>query len=184
MNYDFKNKKEEFLVVEFLQYSINAGLQTRNEEFPIYRLENLSLDFAKRLRNEIKDFLLVYLKDFNRVDENGHVSRIIELSDKISKKYSEILYKKRFRIGVSQKIVNLFLKYMWTSGQIEMPFHCPIDNIIKTKVLKGIKNKALKDWTEFDKITDYMKYIDIIRQKSKDLNLTIAEWELENCKRK
>ena len=184
MNYMYSDKRDEFLIAELMQFTISASFQTRNEEFPIYHYENLDLNSAKYLRNDIKEFLLQYLNNYKSIDEKGHIAKIKELSDIISTKYSKILNNGRFRIGISQKIINLFLKYMWTIGKIDMPFHCPIDNIIKTKVLKGLKNKTLKDWTEFDTIKDYLKYIEIIRMKSIESNVSIAEWELENWKRR
>jgi hypothetical protein len=183
MNYVYNNKKDEFLIKEIMQNSISASFQTRNEEFPIYNYENLDLNSAKYLRNEIKDFLLLYLHNYKTIDEKGHIAKIKELSDILSSKYSKILYNGRFRIGISQKVINLFLKYMWSIGKIDVPYHCPIDNIIKIKVLKGLKNITLKDWTELDNIKDYLKYIELIRIKSINSNISIAEWELENWKK-
>lgn len=184
MNNTYNNKKDEFLLAELMQFTISASFQTRNKDFPIYNYENLDLNSAKYLRNDIKDFLIRYMINYESIDENDHIAKIKELSDIISRKHSKILNNGRFRIGISQKIINLFLKYMWTIGKIDMPFHCPIDNIIKTKVLKGLKNIKLKDWTEFDTIKDYLKYIEIIRMKSIETNKTIAEWELDNWTRR
>jgi len=184
MNYNYNDKRDEFLIAELMQFTISASFQTRNEYFPIYNYECLDLNTAKNLRNDIKDFLFQYVNNYKPIDEKGHIDKIKELSDIISRKYNKILNNGRFRIGISQKIINLFLKYMWTIGKIDMPFHCPIDNIIKTKVIKGIKNITLKDWTEFDTINDYLDYIEIIRLKSIEANISIAEWELENWKRR
>ncbi|GAI79125.1 unnamed protein product, partial [marine sediment metagenome] len=102
--------KEEFLIKELLQLTLNAGLQTRNEFFPIYSYETLDLNQAKNLRNDLKKHLLTFLDLYKSrmISEEEHILIIVELSNIISKKYNEILYKKRFRIGVSQKIINLF----------------------------------------------------------------------------
>ncbi|MCK9400945.1 MAG: hypothetical protein M0Q51_13265 [Bacteroidales bacterium] len=184
MNYQFESSKDEFLIEELIIFSLNAGLQTRNKSFPIYNTEFKNSNQTKCIRNYIKDFLLKYLSNYSSIDENNHVQKINELSDSISTKYSEILYKNRFRIGISQKIINLFLKYMWAIGKIDMPFHCPIDNIVKSKLQKEVNGHSLKDWTEIDDIKEYLKYIEIIRLKSIESKITIAQWELENWRRK
>jgi hypothetical protein len=184
MKYQFVNRKEEFLIGEILQFSLGAGFQTRNESFPIYNYNTIELNQAKKLRNDIKEFLLNYLSDYKLLREDGHVQKIVDLSDFISEKYGKILYQNRFRIGISQKITNLFLKYLWTINKINMPFHCPIDNIIKIKIEKIVKEKSFTDWTEMDDINEYLDYIEVLKLISKESKLTIAEWELYNWKRR
>jgi len=184
MRYQYNNKKEEFIITEILQFSVSAGFQTRNNEFPIYDYNSIDLNRAKKLRNEIKEFLLKYLQEFESTTEDKHIQMIINLSDLISDKYSNILFNSRFRIGISQKIINLFLKYVWAIGKIKMPFHCPIDNIVKNKIERRINDLDLKDWTELDDITDYLEYIQFIKIISQEDKLTIAEWEINNWKRR
>lgn len=182
MEYHFKDKKEEFLINEMIQSSINSGFQTRNLDFPIYNYENLLLNAAKNLRRDIHNFLLLYLAEYVPNCEEEHIKRIKKLSSQMSLKYGDILHKKRFRIGVSQKIINLFLKHMWVIGKIGEPMHCPFDNIIKIKLLKGIKTITLTDWTEFDQISVYKKYVTLASQKALESGFSIANWELENWK--
>jgi len=184
MKYQYVNIKEEFLIGEFLQFSLSAGFQTRNEEFPIYNYNTIDLNQAKKLRNDIKVFLLNYLNDFKSTSEDEHVQKIIELSNYISDKYSKILFKNRFRIGICQKIINLFLKYAWSTGKIDMPFHCPIDNIIKTKIEKRVQEKSLIDWTEMDDIKEYLDYIETLKLISQESKMSLAEWEINNWKRR
>ncbi len=182
MNYTFRDKKEEFLINEMIQSSINSGLQTRNQDFPIYNFEQLQLNDAKNLRKDIHFYLLNCLTEYADITEEKHVKIIKTLSSDISLKYGKILHNKRFRIGVSQKIVNLFLKHMWVIGKIEEPLHCPFDNIIKVKILVGNKSVVLKDWTELDQISEYKKYVSFARLKAAESKTTIAHWELENWK--
>lgn len=182
MEYIFKDKKEEFLIKEMIQSSISSGLQTRNQDFPIYNYENLQLSDAKNLRRDIYDYLLLYLMQYVPNNEEQHVERIKNLSTQLSRKYKDILHKGRFRIGVSQKIINLFLKHMWIIGKIGEPIHCPFDNIIKIKLLKGLNGVSLTDWTEFDQMNMYKKYVQLAGNKALEHNCSIAVWELENWK--
>lgn len=179
-----KNKTEEFIINEYLLFSINAGLQIRNKYYPIYNKNEYDSKIAKILRNDIKFFLLNYLEQFKKSNEQLHFSKIKELSKYISKKHSNILHHKRFRIGISQKIINLFLKYMWASGKIKKAYHFPVDNIIKSKIKKKFKEEDFIDWTEIDNIEEYKKYIKYAKKLASDDKLSLAVWELENWKRR
>jgi hypothetical protein len=48
-----------------------------------------------------------------------------------------------YKYGVAQKLLNLFLKYLWCLGTIAEPPHCPVDRIIIGKTCYKDKN-----WTE------------------------------------
>jgi hypothetical protein len=182
MEYIFKDKKEEFLINEMIQSSISSGLQTRNQDYPIYNYDNFQLRDARNLRRDIYDYLLNYLTQYIPNNEQQHLEKIKKLPYQLSLKYKHILYKGRFRIGVSQKIINLFLKHMWIIGKIGEPIHCPFDNIIKIKLLKGVNGVSLTDWTEFDQMNMYKKYVQLAENKALESNCSIAVWELENWK--
>jgi hypothetical protein len=38
------------------------------------------------------------------------------------------------RIGLAQKALNLYLKYLWCLGEIHEPPHCPLDSIVLGQV--------------------------------------------------
>ena len=180
--------KLNFLIAEFLQFSIQAGFTTRNEDFPIYDFESggYSLLTAKAMRNDIKEFLMNYYDDLRKKKKNeeDHIQSIRHLSLLISSKYKNALHNKKFRIGISQKVINLFLKYLWCSGLISEPFHCPFDNIIKMKIQKYNNGNELVDWTEMNTIKQYCKYVEAVTIASNKDKLSIAEWELKNWKRR
>jgi len=76
----------------------------------------------------------------------------------------------RISFGTVQKILNLYLKYLWSINLIVEPPHCPIDSIILSHL-----NDYVTRWTKMNK----EKYVRIINK----INLTrgdksIAEWEL------
>ncbi len=160
-------------------FSLNAGLQTRS--YPVYLFYS---NDGIQLKQDIKQYLIQYTQSFDNITERDHYRKIIELSDQISETYRKILINGRFRIGVSQKVMNLFLKYMWTSGYIKMPYHCPFDSIIKSKLIKDSNHTYLQDWTMLDSIEEYEKYVTMASIKAAQMNLTIAEWELVSWNRR
>lgn len=185
MGYNYIDKKEEFLVSELLVTTISSGLQTRNKNFPIYSNKSIPPEASNNLKNDLKEFLLLTLEQFPSCHENDHFSNIIKLSNDISEKHSKILHNGRFRIGISQKVINLFLKYIWAAGKIGMPFHCPFDSIIKDALLKGYSERlTLMDWTSLDGIEEYKKYVSLARIIASEKRLSIAEWELNNWRRR
>ena len=185
MAFKFKDKREEFLVSELLVTSISSGLQTRNKNFPIYNKENVPSEASKNLKNDLKEFLLLTMEQFPSCHENDHFSNIIKLSNNISEKHCKILHNGRFRIGISQKVINLFLKYIWTTGKIGMPFHCPFDSIIKVALLNGSSERyELKDWTGLDSIEEYKKYVNLAKIIASVKGLSIADWELYSWSRR
>jgi hypothetical protein len=171
-------QKEKFLTGEFLVSSINAGLQTRNTNYPIYNAVENYGKASQNLKLDVKDHLIKYLLVFNESSENDHYENIENLSRFISEKYETILFNQRFRIGVSQKIINLFLKYMWIYGKIKMPYHCPFDSNIKTSLTEKNSKIGLQDWTVLDNLEEYKIYVSLARIKAQAEGLSIPEWEL------
>lgn len=186
--------KKRFIIEECMLFSMQAGLQTRNKNFPVYnnqsneRTNNIKYqsDVSRSLKLAIFEFLHEYLteiKDDGMHDEI-HYHRIEELANHLTVNFKPVLHNGRFRIGVSQKIINLFLKYMWAMGEIPEPCHCPIDGIIKDKIQLKMPAIGLVDWTKLDHIMEYRKYIIMISQAEVSGDLSIAQWELLNWGRR
>ncbi|HDY75751.1 MAG TPA: hypothetical protein ENH49_04430 [Candidatus Marinimicrobia bacterium] len=187
--------KQQFIIEECMLFSVQAGLQTRNKNYPIYAGKPLT-EVQKRLKQQydnrsnlkisLYDFLMEYLNDIklNGIQEEHHCERIIELSNHISQKYNEILFNGRFRIGISQKIINLFLKYMWSMGEIPEPCHCPVDGIVKSQIERRFGRSKLIDWTKLDNLHDYLEYINVIQKIIIQEKISIAQWEFLNWGRR
>lgn len=184
---EFKNR---FIIEECMLFAVQAGLATRNKNFPIYTREKTSYethdikyqwDNTSKLKYEVFGFLDNYLKEISLegMREDIHLLRITELADTISNKFKPVLHNNRFRIGVSQKIINLFLKYMWSINEIPQPLHCPIDGIVKSHIEKHFGKTKLVDWTRLDNIRDYEEYISHINEMLKESADSIAVWELK-----
>jgi hypothetical protein len=79
------------------------------------------------------------------------------------------------KYGSAQKLLNVYLKYLWCFQIIKNPPpHCPVDRIIISYTnLAGKVN-----WTEISNQEEYMEVIEAIRLKA--LGTPIAQWELEN----
>lgn len=191
-----KFEKKNFIIQECMLFSVQAGLQTRNKNFPIYNklpeafteLRDIKYqpDNTSNLKLDIFDFLEYYLSEIkdHGIKEDIHIQRIEQLAAILTHKYRKVLFDGRFRIGVSQKIINLFLKYMWSMDEISEPCHCPIDGIIKSQIQKRQGRIKLVDWTMLDDINDYKDYISVVKLIAKDYKLSIAQWEFLNWGRR
>lgn len=106
------------------------------------------------------------------VTEEKHLANILELTDTLTSKFSYCLKNGRFRIGIAQKALNLYLKYLWCVGLIPLPPHCPFDSII----IGHLSECRDLNWTAIDTIEDYTNLVNAARRKTDTKQ--IAEWEL------
>ena len=86
--------------------------------------------------------------------------------------------KDKYRYGIAQKLLNLYLKYLWCIKLIHTPPHCPIDRIIINKL------KLKCNWTQINDEKYYRRIIEKIKKTIKldevhSPNESIAEWELK-----
>lgn len=107
------------------------------------------------------------------VSDDDHLANIVALADRLSASHSDALASGRFRIGSSQKALNLFLKYMWCLGFIPTPPHCPFDREIISR-LHGYQGST---WTRLENLDDYKGLVAAARAHAKGIPL--AEWELQ-----
>lgn len=122
------SEKEKFILNEILTLTINGALSTRKGKFRIY-LDEVKAGNRRRveLNNYLRKNLLKVGQDYinEKVDGDVHLEKIIKFKDRITSEFSNILHNREFRIGIAQKLINLFLKYLWICGKIkEAPPHC------------------------------------------------------------
>ena len=163
--------RTKFLLGEFALMSINAALATRNKSHPVYAesVDGKAREIAKSaVYRTLRETAAIYIA--SPVLEQNHLAYIRQTSDRLSDELGETLFRSRFRIGISQKLINLYLKYLWTTGHCQEPPHCPIDGIIRDRA------KISYDWTENDSINDYMPAVRDLRRVAGDQSLSI--WEL------
>ena len=165
--------KQNFLRSEFWILSWNASVQRALK----YRKKN------EVERAAFREYIISYCN--NRIlpkyekdqSESDHINNIVELYEHASSYPDQELLLKPYNLGVSQKLLNLQLKYLWCVGAVETPPHCPVDRII----LNHTKLKNKMNWTQITTIADYMKAIDAIKEVAGDKE--IALWELESYDR-
>ncbi len=164
--------KWEFVNNEILASSIFGGL-TRG--FAVYKSEVAEQDkkeFKNLLKQKLKEYALSYGKE---VSSEQHTKNVEKFADEVSKESSEILTGGRFRIGRAQKVLNLYLKYLWVLGKIPKPPHCPFDSMVIVEL--GLDPEI--KFTKLDSEKDYKRLVMTAIQKAEDAKLSIAQWELK-----
>ena len=157
---------DAFIEKTILRNTIRAAFQRGN----VYA-DNI----IPRNKNILKDDIKTQLRNlsisyYNNVTEQQHIQNILFLSQNITENHNDILKENRFRIGTAQKLLNVYIKFLWCLGEINEPIHCPIDGI----VLRQIDDH--QNWTEIDSIDDYREIISRLRAIIPN-NETIAQWE-------
>ncbi len=159
-----ENLKKDFLQNEILNNTIKGGFQRAN----IYKNkidENDKEKFRKYVKTLVMSFSQKYFNE--NISSDEHIKIITNLQKEISKEI-EISF------GVAQKLLNLYLKYLWCLGELKSkPPHCPVDYIILSEV--GLYNIR---WTKMTK-EEYKIAIDNILKYSKIKGFSdISLWEL------
>lgn len=150
-----------------LRNSYNATV--KQNKMPVYAI---GADH-ELVRKVVEDNVLQLSGDYclSVIDDHTHCDNIALLADKVSQSCGDMLVGNRFRIGNAQKVLNLYLKYLWCSDLVHTPPHCPLDyKILDKGGVKGVK------WTTLDSIEVYKEWIARIREKTGAANL--SEWEL------
>ncbi len=172
-----ENDKKRFLCYELGLLSLKAALSTRDADAPVYAKGvkiHQRKEEKKVFRSVLEKLEAMYAKDGIKEDE--HLEFIQKTADDVSSALGNKLHNGRFRIGVAQKLINLHLKYLWATGFIKEPFHCPIDGIIRDYA------EISYDWTTNGSIDDYKEAIKGLREVAGHRSLSI--WELEVFRRR
>jgi hypothetical protein len=165
-----KQIKKDFILTIALTDSHGSAFRRAN----VYSKDASEIDkgkFAKMLRQKLKSLEQGYLKG---VTEAEHIGNIERFGQELTEQFSHVLAGNKMRFGISQKAVNLYLKYLWVLGYIPQPPHCPIDRVILNEV--GIYHE---NWTQLDDVEKYMGMIGKLKERADKDKLTIAEWELK-----
>jgi len=160
-----------FLKYEFSTLALMAGLATRNCNAPVY-WPRTSEDDKRRTKDWLRKELGHIVELYRRapVNEIQHVKNIAAFAEAATQGIGGVLFQGRFRFGVAQKVLNLYLKYHWVTDYVKEPPHCPIDGRIAKKA------KLAYQWTISDSRTEYEEAVVVIR--SCCANGSIAQWEL------
>ena len=161
-------EKWDFLDEELLAGSIRGAFGHAG----IYRgktSEKRRRELGAELRRLLRECATAYKSD---VSDEIHNKNIRKLADKLSQDFKDVMKDERFRIGVAQKALNLYLKYLWCMGRIDIPPHCPFDS----EVLREAKISG--SWTSLDDMEGYKLWVEKARSVAAGTNSTLSEWEL------
>ncbi len=167
--------KKTFIQNEIWTLTFGAAFQRAS----IYNSNATDLEkkhFKTKLRGDVEN--MVSAQYDKPVDENQHIENIYKISD-YSQLFASILQGGKLNFGVSQKILNLYLKYQWCLGNTPEPPHFPVDR----RIQENINFKPIVSWTKFQDKNDYMNIINFVRDKL-NKHQSIAEFELYHYQRR
>ena len=147
----------QFINEQILASSIEAAFQHAK----IYRdditvTDKEKLAFRCKLQEHLEAISQGY-KD-KPITEEQHIDNLTKLKENLTTEFNNILFGNGFRIGIAQKALNLYLKYLWCLGKITEPPHCPLNSIIISEIKCNIK------WTEMDSIEEYKRLVEGAKQ--------------------
>jgi hypothetical protein len=166
-------EKDKFLEDQFFSMALMATAQRGN----LY-LKNASASDKQAFRRRAHEVLRALVEQYAQsVSETQHTENIRSLADLLSREFASVLLPDssgagRFRIGSAQKLLNLYLKYLWCWERIPLPPHCCLDSI----VLSHLPDYRGKTWTRLESVEEYEEVIKHARAKAGERSL--AEWEL------
>lgn len=168
-------KKQDFLIEEIWLLTFGGAFQHSG----IYRANTKEKErtyFRNMLRGYLEQLIINTYKQ--PVSDEEHIENITGISN-YTASFKEVL-KAPINIGISQKLLNLALKYYWCLGMLPAPPHFPVDRIIQQKIYK----QPLVNWTQLNDVNMYVQIINDARALAKNSNLSLAQWELENFVRR
>ena len=168
--------------IEFLRYEVGiltlkAALSTRAVDAPIYSdacNQHQRAPIKGALRRELRELETAY--SYGNISSVDHCEYIAALANRMSQTYSDSLHNERFRYGISQKLINLHLKYLWSIGLVKEPPHCPLDGIVR-----DLANLNY-NWTKSDSQEEYMEAIRALKELAQPRSLSV--WELQEFRRR
>src|SRR5258708_2282801 len=176
------NAQHDFLLGELWMLAWGASVQRAN----LYRRgygggTTPASENGQRLSDLLFEYLLreIIPEYRNRVEEEQHYKHIDDLIVHANRVGSQVLGEFGYKYGVAQKLLNLFLKYLWCLGAIAEPPHCPVDRIIIAKTRYKERN-----WTKIVRRQEYQEIIEDISRLANIEGTSIARWELSTYGRR
>ena len=169
-----------------LQRRVLYSLDYTEMKLPI----NATLNDAKEsFKSDVYSYLIEQLRGFNHQATNiiDLISSVSNIGDNYPRLFKS---NKRFNIGLSQKWINMTLKYLWILGAIDGDnLHAPIDSyIIKAatsldnNMCLGLdynyQNNRKSSWSSWDDINEYNDFQTRIRTEVANRHLlSPIKWE-------
>jgi hypothetical protein len=168
--------QDNFIQNEIWTLTFSAAFQRAN----IYNelaTERLKKDFKIKLKNYIENELLTFYARNENIADDIHIKNIQAVSN-FTANFSNILNNGRLNFGVSQKLLNLLLKYQWCIYEYPVPPHFPVDR----RIQDILNLRPTLAWTRIINSSDYMRIIEEVRTFAG--STPIAQYELEYYERR
>lgn len=128
-----------------------------------------------KLRDAVKGLLRRLASKYSTVvGEEEHIQNIAEFSNELSSSCGHLLAQGRFRFGIAQKALNVYLKYLWCAERIPVPPHCPFDSIVINKLKLPVD--CPYQWTKVDDASVYRRWVHAAKAVAG--NQSLSDWEL------
>ena len=160
-----------FLEYEFTTSSLLAAFATRRKTHPVYAANATGMQ-----KDEVKQWVRKYVLElgekykYENLTESEHVAEIRRFKTEVSIRFPTALHEGKLRFGVAQKLVNLYVKYLWTVGAVNSAHHCPLDGIINKVAKLGY------EWNTSDSEPEYIEAIS--KLKSYVGGSPLPQWEI------
>jgi len=164
-------EQEKFMRIQFWANSAAAALG-HSKAYLEETSDDHHQSFRKRMNVAVEEISTRYVS--KRILENEHLENIESIVSE-SQEFANILTGGRLTFGVAQKMLNVYLKFLWCTGLVGEPPHCPLDSRIL-----GIVGWHGKGFTQMNR-AEYIEAIKKIRETSAGKSL--AQWELESYNR-
>jgi hypothetical protein len=166
--------KKAFLNNEIWILTFGGGFQ-RSKIYQGVISETQRNDYRKLLRGHIEQLVqCFYQTEVSESDHINHIKSIVNFSNSQLGFGSSV----KMNFGIAQKLLNLYLKYVWCLGEMKIaPPHFPVDRIIQGKLNEaaadhGTKKLKIEPWTQFDSEDKYLEIIDFAKELTKNPNFS------------
>jgi len=166
---EIQKSKGQFLLDEVLLLTVLGGFG-RSSVYKKGVNEEQKLLFRKFLKREL---VILEEKYHLKISDTEHLKNIRKFKNSVTNEFSYMLEEDKFRYGIAQKLINLFLKYRWSLDLISEPPHCPFDSVIAKKLGSSYK------FTKSDSEKEYLTIVNMAEIESKKSGHSISIWEME-----
>lgn len=129
-------------------------------------------EFRKGLQHLLEKRARAYREAKKVISDEIHYKNIERIQQWSNDKFPDLLKEKELNIGISQKLLNVYLKLLWCfEDNMQAPPHCPFDSIILKKI--NINDK----WTKTTNISIYKNWV--FKAEKAAGKGRLAEWEME-----
>lgn len=170
-----QSKKWEFIQDELLGCTIRGAFGRAR----VYANPNPTRVLDNLLRDRLRELEVRYV---NPVNDEEHETNIDKIAKDVTSKFkgSGVLHEGNFRIGIAQKALNLYLKYLWCLDKVTTPPHCPFDSTIIARLPLSEQQKQDLQWTKLDSLAGYRTLVAAGRAEiERTGHSSLSEWELE-----